>query len=64
MDIELYDVFGVGVEILTQGHVFHLNFTNATETLENRFIPKTITSWGKGQYRWAFTISRNFTLFR
>lgn len=64
MNIELYDVFGVGVEILTQGHVFHLNFTNATETLENRFIPKTITSWGKGQYRWAFTISRNFTLFR
>ena len=64
MDVELYDAFGVGVEILTQGHVFHLNFTNATETLENRFLPKTVTSWGKGQYRWAFTISRNFTVFR
>lgn len=64
MNTELYDVFGVGVEILTQGHVFHLNFTNATETLENRFLPKTVTSWGKGQYRWAFTISRNFTVFR
>lgn len=62
--IDFYDVFGVGVEILTQGHVFHLNFTNATETLENRFIPRTVTSWGKGQYRWAFTISRNFTIFR
>lgn len=61
--IELYDVFGVGLEILTEGHIFHLNFTNATETLENRFIPRTTTSWGKGQYRWAFTLSRNFTVF-
>lgn len=64
MNTELYDVFGFGFEILTHGHVFHLNFTNATETLENRFLPKTVTSWGNGQYRWAFTISRDFTLLR
>jgi len=59
-----YDALGVGVEILTTGHVFHLNFTNATNILENRFIPRTLTSWGKGQYRWGFTIARNFILFR
>ena len=59
-----YDVIGVGFEILTSGHVFHLNFTNATNILENRFIPRTLTSWGKGQYRWGFTIARNFILFR
>jgi len=59
-----YDVIGVGVEILTAGHIFHLNFTNATNILENRFIPRTLTSWGKGQYRWGFTIARNFILFR
>jgi hypothetical protein len=59
-----YDVVGIGVEILTTGHVFHLNFTNATNILENRFIPRTLTSWGKGQYRWGFTIARNFILFR
>ena len=59
-----YDALGVGVEILTAGHVFHLNFTNATNILENRFIPRTLTSWGKGQYRWGFTIARNFILFR
>ena len=63
-NIKLYDPFGVGLEIVTEGHVFHLNFTNATEILENRFIRKTVTNWGDGEYRWAFTISRNFILFR
>jgi Membrane bound beta barrel domain (DUF5777) len=61
-DIRFYDAMGVGIELLTAGHVFHLNFTNATEILENRFIPRTITSWGKGQYRWGFTVSRDFDL--
>ncbi len=58
--LELYDVFGIGAEFITGGHVFHLNFTNATEILENRMIPRTVTSWGKGQFRWGFTITRDF----
>jgi len=62
--ITYYDAFGIGVEILTQGHVFHMNFTNSTNILENRFIPRTYTSWSDGQYRWGFTISRNFIVFR
>ncbi len=61
-DIRFYDALGVGIEMLTAGHVFHLNFTNATEILENRYVPRTITSWTKGQYRWGFTISRDFDL--
>jgi hypothetical protein len=63
-DANRYDAFGIGVEIVTPGHLFHLNFTNTTNILENRFIPRTYTSWGKGQYRWGFTIARNFVLFR
>ncbi|HKC35661.1 MAG TPA: DUF5777 family beta-barrel protein [Chitinophagaceae bacterium] len=63
-NLKLYDPFGIGLEIVTEGHVFHLNFTNATEILENRFIRKTVTNWGDGEFRWAFTISRNFILFR
>lgn len=63
-NIKFYDPLGVGFEILTAGHIFRLNFTNATEILENRYIPRTITSWGKGQFRWGFTISRKFTLWR
>lgn len=62
--INFSDPLGIGIEILTEGHIFHLNFTNATEILENRFIRRTVTSWGDGGFRWAFTISRNFILFR
>lgn len=59
-----YDAIGVGFEITTPGHIFHLNFTNATNILENRFIPRTLTTWRLGQFRWGFTMSRNFVLFR
>jgi Membrane bound beta barrel domain (DUF5777) len=63
-DEDRYDAFGIGIEILTPGHMFHLNFTNTTNILENRFIPRTFTTWGKGEYRWGFTIARDFVLFR
>jgi len=63
-DAHRYDAFGIGFEIVTPGHLFHLNFTNTTNILENRFIPRTFTNWGKGQYRWGFTVARNFKLFR
>ena len=63
-DIRFYDALGIGVELLTEGHVFHLNFTNATEILESRFIPRTTTSWRKGQYRWGFSVARDFDLMR
>ena len=62
--VHFYDALGVGFEIVTQGHIFHFNFTNATEITENRFISRTTTSWGKGEFRWGFTISRNFIIFR
>jgi Membrane bound beta barrel domain (DUF5777) len=63
-NLKFYDPLGIGLEVITGRHVFHLNFTNATEILENRFIPRTITSWGKGQFRWGFTISRQFTVWK
>lgn len=62
--INFYDVLGVGLELVTAGHIFHVNFTNTTNILENRFIPHTTTSWKKGQYRWGFTITRDFVLHR
>lgn len=61
--IKFYDALGAGLEILTAGHVFHINFTNSTEIIENRFLPRTVTSWGKGQFRWGFSIARNFSVF-
>ena len=62
--IGFHDPFGIGFEIITEGHVFHLNFTNATDILENRFIRGTTSSWADGEFRWAFTLTRNFILFR
>lgn len=61
---KFYDPLGFGVEITTSGHVFSLNFSNAVEILENRFIRFTTKSWTKGQYRWCFTIARKFVLWR
>jgi len=59
-----YDPFGVGFEILTWGHVFHLNFTNTYEILDNKILTYTTTRWEKGQFRWGFMLSRNFTIFK
>jgi hypothetical protein len=63
-NIKFYDAIGVGFEIKVGGHNFNLNFTNATELLENRFIPRTISTWTNGQFRWGFTISRTFVISR
>lgn len=62
--LRFYDPLSIGVEILTAGHVFDLNFTNATEIPENRFLARTNTSWGKGEFRWGFILSRKFRLWK
>jgi len=62
--VKFHDPLGIGLEINTTGHIFHLNFANTTSILENQFIPYTTSSWGKGQFRWGFSISRTFTLWR
>lgn len=53
---------GFGLEWDTGGHVFQLNFTNATGLFETDYIPYTIDSWGEGEFRMGFTISRWFNL--
>ncbi len=53
---------GIGLEWDTGGHVFQLNFTNATGLFETDYIPYTITNWGEGEFRMGFTISRWFNL--
>ncbi|PST84565.1 hypothetical protein C7T94_00025 [Pedobacter yulinensis] len=59
-----YHVLGAGLEIETGGHVFHLNFTNATAIQESQFIPETTSTWTKGQFRWGFSIARRFSFHR
>lgn len=55
-----HDPLSVGVDINTGGHVFQLHFTNATGMNEHSFIHETTGSWGKGDIRWGFNISRIF----
>ena len=62
--IKFHDPLGIGFEINTSGHVFYLNFTNATQIQEARFIPYNVKDWGDGEFRWGFTISRKFILWR
>jgi hypothetical protein len=57
-----YNPLAVGVEIETGGHVFHLNFTNASGIVENNFIPNTTDSWLKGGFKFGFNISRVFNI--
>ena len=62
-----YAPLGIGLEIETGGHVFQLNFTNATGIIENDYIPYTTTQWGKNangktEFRFGFTVSRIFNL--
>ncbi len=55
-----YDPLAIGIEIETGGHVFHLNFTNASGIIENDFIPNTTEGWTEGAYKFGFNISRVF----
>lgn len=59
---EYFNPLGIGLEIETGGHVFSLNFQNATYITENNFIPNTQKSWLDGGVRFGFSISRNFYL--
>ncbi|AHF15973.1 DUF5777 family beta-barrel protein [Niabella soli] len=52
----------VGFDIETGGHVFQLHFTNSTGMNEKAFITNTTDSWGKGDIRFGFNLSRVFTI--
>ena len=56
-----YNALGVGIEIETGGHVFHITVTNADGLIENDIIPSTRSDWGKGGYKLGFNISRVFS---
>jgi len=53
---------GIGLEVDTGGHVFQINFTNARGIMETDYIPNTQATWGKGEIRLGFTVSRVFNL--
>lgn len=52
----------VGIELITGGHSFIINFSNARALNENLFIPSTTTDWLDGQWRFGFSINRRFKI--
>ncbi len=54
------DPLGFGAEFETGGHVFTLNITNARGISQINTLSDSETSYGRGQFRVGFTISRMF----
>lgn len=57
-----YNVFSLGVDIGTGGHVFQLHFTNSAGLTEKSFISETTGRWDKNNIMFGFNISRVFQL--
>lgn len=53
---------GVAFEWSTNGHNFKMNLTNSRGFGETQFIPYTYSNWLDGEFRFGFSISRNFKL--
>ena len=54
---------GIGFEWETGGgHVFQLNFTNASGISETDYLSHTRSRWSDGQVRFGFTIARQFKI--
>ncbi|MBU3714093.1 MAG: hypothetical protein FGM46_04010 [Ferruginibacter sp.] len=58
----LKNALSIGFDIETGGHVFQLHFSNSTGMNEKAFISNTTSTWGKGQIRFGFNLSRVFTV--
>lgn len=58
----LYDVFAIGFDIETGGHVFQLHLTNAQAMTETGFLPGSSGDFWDGDIHFGFNISRSFQL--
>ncbi len=58
-----YNPLGIGYEIETGGHVFHLSFVNTGGFSEQDFICNSPFSWSKWSFCLGFNISRWFTVY-
>jgi opacity protein-like surface antigen len=63
LDKDIYkNALGIGLDIETGGHVFQLHFSNSKGMNEKEFITNTIDSWGEGEIRFGFNLSRVFNI--
>jgi hypothetical protein len=59
---QTYNSVGIGVDVETGGHVFQIFIVNSQPISELQFISGTNSSWGKGDIRLGFNLSRVFGL--
>lgn len=59
-----YPPLGIGIELETGGHVFHLLFSNNKSLLESQFVTENKANWLQGQFRFGFNISRVFNIVK
>ncbi|MEO9965433.1 MAG: DUF5777 family beta-barrel protein [Reichenbachiella sp.] len=59
---ETTNAIAVGFDIETGGHVFQLQFTNATSMVSKGFITETVNDFFDGEIHFGFNISRTFQL--
>lgn len=55
---------GLGFELETGGHVFHVLLSSNTGLIESQFLPENTADISKGQIRLGFNISRVFTILK
>ncbi len=60
--VNYQDPLGLGLEVETGGHVFHITVTNASGIVENNFLLDTRDDWTQGGMKLGFNISRVFNL--
>jgi hypothetical protein len=54
------DPLGVGIQMVTGGHVFTINITNARTVNEINYLSNTTADYFRGNFRIGFTIARMF----
>jgi len=57
-----YDMFALGLDIETGGHVFSLHITNSKGMMERYFIAETTGDISNGDLYFGFNINRTFHL--
>jgi opacity protein-like surface antigen len=61
---DFHNVFSVGVDLETGGHVFQLYLTNTQGLIEEQFIPMTDGDWLDGDIFISFNINRTFQIVK
>lgn len=62
LDETTTNAFAIGFDIETGGHVFQLQFTNATAMVPKGFITETTNNFFDGEIHFGFNISRTFQM--